>query len=365
MNSLAQSTITKQITIEAPQINFSALALVSTLPQRLAADDSLLQMAYRRNHVRTVTLLRTDKGSTHDTVDYTEVDRHGNLTLFRPYFGQRYRQVFNRRQQVIEKVTYPISDDRPTSRVIYDPATRVTTSFCGFNVAHLATYQTARVTQRHDTTETEAFLSDVPGVPVWPLHRVLMRSFRVGMDTLRFDVVGYDAGQRVRSFECYYNIGNRRQPSESGEVRFGMVEPLKASAREAQQLLATSRHTHGRYLPTSHFTYNTQGALVRTRFTPIQKVTPPVPQNLASADGSLIVNIEEVSDTTSVRYVRSPQGWLQREEMWIRGHVMPVTDAQFEAPQLSFTEYTYWPNGLRKTKSGSLSARYEYRYTYY
>ena len=42
----------------------------------------------------------------------------------------------------------------------------------------------------------------------------------------------------------------------------------------------------------------------------------------------------------------------------------PTGQAPGQFP-LSFTDYTYWPNGLRKAKSGSLAARFEYRYTYY
>jgi hypothetical protein len=367
VSSFGQSSSDKQVIIEGLHITASMLALVSTAPPRLAPDDSLAQLAYRRNRVRTVTLLQVNKDTQTDTIDYSELDRHGNITFFRPHFGQAYRQVFNRHQQLTEKVRYPFCCGELVQRFVCDPVARTTTSLTGPDLAHLATFQIARTTHRGDTTETESFLQDAPGLPKWQLRRITVRTFQAGKDTLRTDVVGYDAEQQVRSFESSYSItGNRHQIRETGGVSFGKVEPLRASASEAQQLLAASRHAHGRYLSGSRFTYNAQGALVRTHFIPSPNITSETAATTTSADGSTSITTRPISDTTSVRYVRTPQGWLQREEMWMPAHKSSVAGVASMPPRLSVTEYTYWPNGLRKTKAANLSAsRYEYHYTYY
>jgi hypothetical protein len=64
-----------------------------------------------------------------------------------------------------------------------------------------------------------------------------------------------------------------------------------------------------------------------------------------------------------VRYVRTPEGQLLREEYRFSNARLLPNGTPW--PNDNFTDYTYLPNGLRHTKTSNHPARYEYRYTYY
>lgn len=345
------------ITIESPPLKLPLLASLLTLPQRQPADDSLLQLAYRRNRVRTVTLLQAREQNGFDTIDYTELNRQGQLVFYRPAFGQPYRQRYNRHQQLVEKTVYPALGFEQFMQATYDPATQLTTTRLGPSLQQLATLQVVRRRRLGDTFELEGFMHPNPLLPAAAPHRLATRYFRVGGDTTRLDVLGYDAAGKVLAFESYYQLGSYQRRAEEGQVLFG-----NDTTSAAAQWLA-SHHTHGHYAPTARQTFDARGYLVRRLFIPLptaareQSVTQKNPF-LGSG-----MTISSLADTTSARYVRTPQGQLLREEYWLPGR-NPLASNK-KSRQLTFTEYTYAPNGLRRTKAGNLAARYVYRYPYY
>ena len=366
--SLAQSPDSTHTAAMSAPFTLPPLASLSVLPLPLAPDDSLQQLAFRRNRVKTVTLVQLRGRNPADTVEYTEIDRLGCVLRYRPAHGNSYRQRYGRGHELVERTTYPTAEGFASfSQVRYDPATKTTTTSLGPSLDQMAPWQVARLLRHGDTLVVESFFHPTPIVPDSPMRRLVLRTFRTGADTVRSDVVVYDVAEQVIAFDSYYRIGSRQRPREGGAVSF--EEPTAAEPAQnpaaARRLLGASQRRHGRYLPNTRYTYNAQGSLVRQFFIPPPH--PAKPTMTLSPDERMLLNIVPISDTSSVRYVRRPDGQLLREEYRIGGS-QPLTDALTgEAPLtgLSFTEYTYLPNGLRKTKAGSLAARYEYRYTYY
>ena len=346
---LAQNAASsQQVTGRAP-IELPLFTSISLLPQWLRPDDSLQRRVYQRNRVRTVTLLQLRSTGPADTVDYTELDRRGNVLLYRPKFGQTYRQRYNRRQQLLERTTYPTSDSGVFFQVTYDPATKATTTCVGPSLAQLTKMQVVRPFQHGDTSGVEAFGYHVSSLPSQLASRLLRRTYWVGADTMRNDFTAYDAGQRVLQAEFYYTVGDRRRPHETGQV-FGQPGQRQAASR---------------YLPTHRNTYDSQGNLVRSVLLPLPSELTEKPSTQVSADGRTTMHVSAITDSSSVRYVRNAEGLLLREEFWMTTANPFATSPAPAKRTLSFTAYTYLPNGLRQTKFGSLSARYEYRYTYY
>jgi YD repeat-containing protein len=362
---LAQRTdSTHSVTASVP-LQFSPLAMLFTLPLALSPDDSLRQRAYRRNRVKTVTLVQLRTGSRADTIDYTELDREGHLLRYRPAFGQSYRQRYNRQHQLIARTNYPTDADTPLAQITYDPATQTTTTQLGASLTQLTPWQVARSTQHGDTVLVESFFHPTAQLPDFLMRRLILRSFHAGPDTVRTDLLVYNVSEQLVGFESYYRLGSRQQPRESGTISFGAptVATERQTPADAQRLWAASQHTHGRYLPATRFTYNAQGGLVRSFFIPLARLDKPKTTTTVNAQGTMTMTISTPSDTSSTRYVRATDGQLLREEHHLGWAHTPADTPQL--PRVSFTEYTYWPNGLRKTKSGSMPARYEYRYTYY
>jgi hypothetical protein len=353
----------QHLTMSLP-LELSPLASLNMLPQRVSPDDSLRQRAFRRNRVKTVTLVQLRGTSPADTVDYTEVDRHGNILFYRPTFGQRYRQRYNRKQQLVLHTRYPTESYKIFSQATYDPATHVTITRIGPSLNQLAPWQVARSTSHGDTLVLEAFFHPMPQLPGSPLRRLVVRTFRVRADTVRTDVLAYDVAEQLMQFESYYRVESRQHPRETGQVSFGPANtpdqrPTPSTARH--ELLASQRMA-GRYMPNSRYTYNAHGSLVRTFFIPLPH--PDKSTTTISADGRGSMTISAATDTSSVRYVRTPEGQLLREEYRFSNAHLPPGEIPWPEP-LSFTQYTYLPNGLRQTKAGSLAVRYEYRYTFY
>jgi YD repeat-containing protein len=356
---------THSITMSSP-IQLSPLAMLVTLPPVLSPDDSLRQRAYRRNRAKTVALVQLRNSSPTDTIDYTELDREGHIMRYHPAFGQSYRQRYNRQHQLLERTSYPTDPDTPLAQITYDPATKTTTTQLGPSLTQLTPWQVARSTRHGDTLLVESFFHPTAQVPASPVRRMILRSFRTGLDTVRTDLLVYNVSEQLLQFESYYRIGSRQQPRESGIIDFGAprVATERQTPSEAQRLLGASRRTHGRYLPTTRFTYNAQGSLVRSFFIPLSYLDKSKTTTTANDQGTMTITTSTITDTSSVRYVRAPDGQLLREEYHYHFSHTPLP-GNAASPALSFTEYTYLPNGLRKTKSGSMPARYEYRYTYY
>jgi hypothetical protein len=350
------------LTMSLP-LELSPLASLSMLPQRISPDDSLRQRAFRRNRVKTVTLVQLRGTSPADTVDYTEVDRHGNILFYRPAFGQRYRQRYNRKKQLILHTRYPTESYKIFSQATYDPATHVTITRIGPILNQLAPWQVARATSHGDTLVLEAFFHPVSQLPGSPLRRLVVRSFRVGTDTMRTDVLAYDMAEQLMHFESYYQVGSRKHPRETGQMSFdpANVPGLRPTPSTARRELLASQRTTGRYIPNSRYTYDAHGSLVCTLFIPLPH--PDKSTTTTSADGRGSMTISAATDTSSMSYVRTPEGQVLREEYRFgKAQLLPNGTPW---PNDNFTEYTYLPNGLRHTKSSNHPARYEYRYTYY
>jgi YD repeat-containing protein len=361
IRSLAQSpNATHSVEASAP-IEFSPIILLSVLPLPLTPDDSLRQRAFRRNRVKTVTLVQLRGNSPADTIDYSEVDRQGHVQLYRPALGQSYRQRYDRQDKLVERTTYPSKYSPAFMHVQYDPASKATTSSIGPTLKQLDTWQTARIVQIGDTLVTESFFLPTPLLPTSPVRRLVLRSFRTSPDTTRNDLATYDASEQLIGFEAHYRLGSRQHPRELGDVSFVSSESAQVPPT-TRRLLRASQQAHGHYLPTTRYTYDKQGSLVRQVNIPRPQL--PKPKMTLSNDERMLLTIAPVSDTLSVRYVRRPDGQLLREECRINDVTAQLTG---ETPPtgLSFTDYTYLPTGLRHTKTGSLAARYEYRYTYY
>lgn len=365
---LAQSPDSTHSAAMSAPFTLSPLANLSVLPLRLSPDDSLQQQAFRRNRVKTVTLVQLRGNSRADTVDYTEVDRSGSVLLHRPAHGQVYRQRYGRGHELVARTTYATDGFAFASfwQALYDPATSTTTTSFGPSLTQLTPWQVARLARRGDTLTTESFFHPTPLLPASPMRRLMLRTFRAGADTTRSDITVYDVAEQVVAFESYYYIGSRPRPRESGSVSFeALATTTTTEAAQkpatARLLLGASRRQRGHYLPTVRYTYNAQGSLVRQFFIPPPH--PAKPTMTLNADERMQLTIAPISDTSSVRYVRRPDGQLLREEY--RMGSTQLTNGEEPLAGLSFTEYTYLPNSLRKTKAGSLAARYEYRYTYY
>lgn len=339
--------------------------MLSTLPLVLSPDDSLRQRAYRRNRVKTVTLIQLRNNSPADTIDYTELDREGHIVRYRPDFGNSYRQRYNRQHQLLERTTYPFDANSPFSQSSFDPATRTTTTQLGPSLTQLTPWQVARSTRHGDTLLIESFFHPAAQLPSSSVRRLVLRSFRTSPDTMRSDLLVYDVSEQLLHFESYYQLGSRQQPRELGTIDFGAptVAAEGQTPSDAHRLLVASQRTHGRYLPTTRFTYNAQGSLVRRFSIPLTHFDKPKTINTVNEQGSMTLTFSALTDTLSVRYVRAADGQLLREECRIKS--APPSTNEIPLPQISFTEYTYLPNGLRKTKSGSMQTQQEYRYTYY
>jgi YD repeat-containing protein len=332
------------------------------LPQSLSPDDSLRQRAFRRNRVKTVTLVRLRGNSPADTIDYSEVDRQGHIQFYRPAFGQSYRQRYDRQNKLVERTTYPTQDYASLMHVQYDPASKTTVSRIGPTLQQLDTWQTVRIVRNGDTLITESFFLPTPRLPTLPVRRLVLRSFRSGPDTTRNDITTYDATEQLISFEAHYRLGSRQHPREMGDVSFGSVGSAQTPTT-ARRLLQASQQAHGHYVPTTRYTYDGQGSLVRQFNMPRPQL--PKPKMTLSDDERMQLTIAPIADTLSFRYVRRPDGQLLREEYRIPAMTSSHLNGEAPLTGLSFTDYTYLPTGLRHTKAGSLAARYEYRYTYY
>ncbi|GAA4500107.1 hypothetical protein GCM10023172_19840 [Hymenobacter ginsengisoli] len=324
------------------------IGLVYTLPQRPSLEDSLARRFYTRNRVKSVALVRLrPSGGAPDTVDYTEFDRAGYPVLMaNPDFKQRQHLRYNRRHQLISLTKDAEPGFAWVVQTDFDPATQTTTTRVGPTPAALALFQKGHTTQHGATRDYETFLTAVPGLPAPPVSRVLLRTRKLGGDTTRTDVLGYEGEQVVQS-ESYYAIGRLHRQLESGTI----VLPVAGRA---------TRTLEGKFVPNQRSTFDAAGQLIRLQYLPKPPELTAKPVTQTSADGSGSLTIKASSDTLTTTYQRDADGQLLREA------ISGMSYAGFTKPASPpFTTYDYLPNGLRRSKTDSHGTRYEYRYTFY
>ena len=346
------------------QLNLPPVFFLRTLTQRLSPEDSLNRGTYARNRVRTVTMLR--QASTYlDTTDFIELDRRGNKIRIDHLRGITLQlQRFDKQNRLIELM----EPEGPTStgsfRTVYDPQTKVTTSFVKLagRPAPLI-WQQAQSYQRGDTLTIESIFQPIPGTPQKEKSRMLVRSYPVGGDTVRTDVTAYDAADQPTSFSASYAVRRQGLTLESGKLAFGSAS--------APEVLRLSHSPSGRYVPQSRYEYNQRGQLIKSVTMADYSLLPArlAPQTSANGQASLSMSPAAVASTTT-RYLRTPDGRVLREDLSYQ--LLPgVTDPnQLKLFQPTSKEYTYGTNGLllRTTDYGSFNGQvtvYEVKYTYF
>jgi hypothetical protein len=325
------------------------IALASMMPShRASLDDSLARRAHARNRVKTVALVRLDSdGGAHDTLDYAELDRAGYPVLTaKPMFGARTHLRYNRQHRLISAT----KDAEPGFALIvqadYDPASQTTTTRVGPTPATLALYQSGRYIKRAGVSSSEVLLTTVPGLPAPVVDRVLLTRTALGGDTARFDLLGYQSEQVVKA-EAFYAIISAGRQREGG----GIVLPAAGRATRALE---------GRFIPGQRNTFDAAGRLIRTQFLPAPQPLADKPITQTSADGKGSMTTKPSTDTLTTTYQRNADGQLLRETF---SGMRWSQEEKVAPPQI--TTYTYLPNGLRRGKTDSHGARYEYCYTFY
>lgn len=336
------------MTFAGPPLEIPLIGLLHSLPQRPSLDDSLARRVYARNRVKTVSLvyLRPNGGAP-DTLDYTELDRAGYPVLTaKPDFKARTHLRYNRQHQLIRLTKDATPGFAFVVQTDFDPATQITTTRVGPTLATLAPYQTGHPIQLGATRDYEVFLTAVPGLPAPAVSRVLLSTRKLGGDTTRTDVLGYQGGQVVRS-ESYYAIGRQPRQREGGTI----VLPNAGRATRALE---------GRFIPNQRSTFDAAGRLIRLQQPPAPLSLSPKPSTQTSADGSSSMTISPVTDTLTTTYQRNADGQLLREEHHGKLYAKFTTAA---GPP--FTAYEYLPNGLRHSQTDNHGTRHEYRYTFF
>ena len=331
-----------------PQGGIPLLGFISSMPQRPSLDDSLARRFHARNRVKTVALVRVDaNGTALDTTDYAELDRAGYPVLTaNPLFKARTHLRYNRRHQLISLTKDATPDFATIIQSDYDPATRTTTTRVGPSLAQLALYQTGHDTQQGNTHRFETLLMAVPGMPALQLDRVVLSTTKMGGDTIRLDMLGYQGEQVVKS-EAYYAIGRQPQQREGGIIRMPTAgHPGQAPERK--------------FIPNQRSTFDAAGRLVRIQYLPMPPSPADKPVTSTSTDGNGSLTVRPSTDTLTTTYLRNADGQLLREEF--HGKVF-ASSTPADAPP--FNAYEYLPNGLRHRKTDNHGTRYEYRYTFF
>lgn len=338
------------MTFAGPSLKIPLIGLLYSLPQRPSLDDSLARLAYARNRVKTVAVVRLNKaGAALDTLDYTELDRAGYPVLMaKPGFKQRSHLRYNRQHQLVSVTNDARPDFAWVVQTDYDPATKTTITRVGSTPASLALFQTGHSSQNGKVSNNEILFMAVPGFPAPQVSRILLSRAVVSGDTTRVDVLGYQ-GEQVVQAEAYYAIGRQPRQRESGTI----VLPSAGRATRALE---------GKYIPNQRNIYDAAGWLICIQRLPVppQLADKPVTLSNTNAQGSMTMTIKNAADTLTTTYQRNADGQVLREEF--KGIKYPRS-AKPIIPQL--TTYDYLPNGLRRGKTDSRGTRYEYQYTFY
>ena len=263
-----------------------------------------------------------------------------------PLFKDRTHLRYNRRHQLISLTKDATPGFASFIQSDYDPATRTTTTRVGPSLAQLALYQTGHDTPQHKTHRFETFIMAVPGMPNPKLDRVVLSTTKMGGDTLRIDVLGYQGEQVVKS-EAYYAIGRQPQQREGGVIRMPVAGgPYQDPERK--------------FIPNQRSTFDAAGRLVRIQHLPTPQALAEKSVTSTSTDGNGSLTIRPSTDTLTTTYLRNADGQLLREEF--HGKVFASNTPAASPP---FNAYDYLPNGLRRSKTDNHGTRYEYRYTFF
>ncbi|MCI1186011.1 hypothetical protein MON38_01165 [Hymenobacter sp. DH14] len=348
------SSATMRIPVSLP-----LYATLNKLPQRLSADDSLARLLYARNRVRTVTVLGPETPFGPDTIEHFELDRRGNkIRIDQAHGGQSRLQRFDKHGNFVELVltaarSFPIS-----TRVVYDPRTKVNTSYVTVGLGEPVLWQQAQEFRKADTASTEAVFKPVIGLETKGASRFLSRSYPTGRDTLRIEFMGFDAADQLIDFSAMYRVQRQKLVVENGFIDFGKLP--------AQELWRISRTQRGRYVPNTRNVYDRQGRLLQMvntwEPTPAQK---PVSTNNDNATTTM--RSDRPFSGRTVQYTYGPDGKLLRTEDAHQLFPGATVDARLMVPIV--TDFEYAPNGLLLRKSDNRSngkrATYEVKYTYF
>jgi hypothetical protein len=354
------------------RIELPFFAYVGSLPQRPSLDDSLTRRAYARNRVRTVVKLQHPLLPTAppDTIEYRELDQYGNTTLLlRPGY-QRLIYRYDAQQRLVE-VREPASRRRPVEqRQVYDPGQQLYRSYRGVPGQPATLVQTVRQRQRGDTALTVAEFSLPLQLGPDTITRVELRRFPRGRDTVRIDMLAFNAAGRRVDYFGVYTIRRRGLAVETGDVSFAAA--LQAHGAPVQQRRSQGladeaitaqlyRQWRPEYQPRQYNFYDAHGRLSSS-------------ETLKHGGRPLIAIQNKQLPTIKTRtlgglasqmvYERDKDGRLLRQEDRVFGGEPPVP------PQRTYyTEYRYNGQGLLEAETnnrgGSQLLQYDYHYTRY
>ena len=368
-------TITASVPLHLPLAAYIGPVVIKPAPQ-----DSLYQLVLSRQRVRTVAKMRTRSDMTLDTVEYIELDQRGNKeTVYIKGGNQRSSMKYDERNQLLERVRYPSHFEDFQSREVFEPAQKHTTSFR--QPAHGPRTPVMEVWQRQhgDTTITETRFYPPAGEEM-PISQTLARKYKTRGDTVRLDVIGYDAGHQVQDYEAYYITVKAGKQVDVGRLYFqrDLAALLDTSVQvrqwrswgvpDAAILVRRQRQLRGRRLPTSHRTYDQRGRLVLTEnLNPAElqtkAVTRTTPNSSITLSGSTASTIENKYDK---------HGWVvqtiySRSDALSAGQLKPyITTNNTYSPKGLLLEETFHYHDVDENTSyiGGKPA-YEYHYTYY
>jgi hypothetical protein len=372
---------TEKATVSAP-IGLSPLFMLNMLPQRVSMDDSLDRAVHARNQVKTVTLMRQRPGRAPDTAEYYTLDQRGNKVLVaKPYFGQHQEHHFDKQGRLVEIVMMPTADFNISSRLNYDPESRLHTTQVTVGNGAPVLWQQAQKGRRGDTLTTDAVFQPVAGMEAGPTRRLQMKEYRIGADTTCIEIVGYNSTNQLTDFTAYYNVKQSGRLIEIGDLSFGSTSSDAKAAGMAAELMRLRRHERGRFIPNTRNVYDAQGRLIQTTYISNPKAVTYTTTASGSTDGRTTTfsqgpttvtagNSSPLASATS-RYHRTADGRVQREERTYTLRPGTTDPNVLKAFKPSSIDYEYGANGLllRKTDSaGTLIGQptvCEAKYTYY
>lgn len=249
---------------------------VISYPQALSAEDSVNRLVYARNRVRTVTV-RAKNQPIVDTVSFMEFDRRGNRTVLAGVpGGVRHVMHYDKQNHLIETRLVPASACPLGFRTVYDPNTQLYTTFAtvGAGAAEVLWQQTQRY-RSGDTVAIQAIFKAVPGMEnvraayMDASRRLVLRVYPAGKDTVRSEIVTYDAIDRPIEFSQAYKVQRDGRVVENGRIDYAADPESKATDQpEAKVTVATllrrSRQQRGRYVVQNRYAYNAKGQLSKT-----------------------------------------------------------------------------------------------------
>ena len=369
-------TITTSVPLHLP-----LAAYVGSVVIKPTLQDSLYQLVLSKQRVRTVAKMRTRSDMTLDTVEYTELDRRGNKeTIYIKGGNQRSSMKYDERNQLLERIKYPSRFEDFQSREVFNPAQKHAASFR--QPANGPRIPVVEVWQRQhgDTTITETSFYPPAGEEM-PISQTLARKYKTRGDTVRLDVIGYDAGHHVQDYEAYYITVKAGKQVDAGRLYFqrDLAALLDTSAQvrqwrswgvsDAAILVRRQPQLRGQRLLINHQVYDQHGRLVLTEdLNPAElqtkAVTRTTPNSSITLSGSTTSTIEN-------RYDK--HGWViqtiySRSDTATAGQLKPyITVNNMYSPKGLLLEETFNYHNADENTSyvGGGKPAYEYHYTYY